>query len=77
MYLGIVWFGSLNYNIFWAVLYFAFMGAAITGGLGMIAGILSEKFDQLAGFQSFVMVPLIYLSGIFLIFNILIHCGKV
>lgn len=68
VYLGIVWFGAFELQHLWAVLYFAFMGAAITGGLGMIAGIVSEKFDQLAAFQSFVMVPLIYLSGIF--FNI-------
>ena len=68
VYLGIVWFGSFVLAHFWIVLYFAIMGALITGGLGMIAGILSEKFDQLAAFQSFIMTPLIYLSGIF--FNI-------
>lgn len=66
--LGIIWFGQPVLSNLWAVLYYAILGAAITGGLGMIAGIWCEKFDQLAGFQSFVMVPLIYLSGIF--FNI-------
>lgn len=48
-----------------ALLYFLIFGTAITSGLGIIAGILCEKFDQLAGFQSFVIVPLIYLAGIF------------
>ncbi|MDD3266192.1 MAG: ABC transporter permease [Burkholderiales bacterium] len=66
--LGIVWFGQLMFSQVWAILYYAILGAAITGGLGLIAGILCDKFDQLAGFQSFIMVPLIYLSGIF--FNI-------
>lgn len=68
VYLGIMWFGQIMLVHLWAVLYYAILGAAITGGLGLIAGILCEKFDQLGGFQSFVMVPLIYLSGIF--FNI-------
>ncbi len=68
VFLGIVWFGHLNYSQIWAIFYFAIVGAAITGGLGLIAGIICDKFDQMAGFQSFVMVPLIYLSGIF--FNI-------
>jgi len=63
--LGIVWFGSFHFEHVWAIIFYAVMGAAITGGLGMIIGIWSEKFDQLAGFQSFIMVPLIYLSGIF------------
>ena len=62
---GIIWFGNFPPLQIWALLYFALVGAAITGGLGIIAGILCEKFDQLAGVQSFVMVPLIYLSGIF------------
>lgn len=63
--LGIVWFGSFYFEHVWAILFYALLGSAITGGLGMIIGIWSEKFDQLAGFQSFIMVPLIYLSGIF------------
>lgn len=63
--LGIGWFGVSVPQCIPALLFFLFFGAAITGGLGLIAGILSEKFDQLAGFQSFIMVPLIYLAGIF------------
>lgn len=68
VFLGIVWFGHFMIQEVWAIFYFAILGAAITGGLGLIAGIWCDKFDQLAGFQSFVMVPLIYLSGVF--FNI-------
>jgi ABC-2 type transport system permease protein len=68
VFLGIIWFGQAIFAHWWAILYYAILGASITAGLGLIAGILCEKFDQLAGFQSFIMVPLIYLSGIF--FNI-------
>lgn len=66
---GIIWFGGGAPKCWWAIIYFAIFGSAITAGLGIIAGILSEKFDQLAGFQSFVMVPLIYLAGIFFNLN--------
>ena len=63
--LGIGWFGVCVPQSLPALFFFLIFGASITAGLGLIAGILSEKFDQLAGFQSFVMVPLIYLAGIF------------
>jgi ABC-2 type transport system permease protein len=49
----------------WAVIAFAVLGSAVAGGLGMIAGIWAEKFDQLAGFQNFVILPLSFLSGVF------------
>jgi ABC-2 type transport system permease protein len=48
----------------WA-LAFAFLGAAVLGALGLVAGILSEKIDQLAAFQNFVIMPLTFLSGVF------------
>jgi ABC-2 type transport system permease protein len=47
------------------VLAFALAGAALLGSLGLIAGILSDKIDQLAAFQNFVIVPLTFLSGVF------------
>jgi ABC-2 type transport system permease protein len=49
---------------FWA-LAFAFMGSALAGSFGIIAGIWAEKFDQLAAFQNFVIMPLTFLSGVF------------
>jgi ABC-2 type transport system permease protein len=48
----------------WA-LAFALLGSAILGTMGMIAGIWAEKFDQLAAFQNFVIMPLTFLSGVF------------
>lgn len=47
------------------VLLFALLGGGTLGALGVIAGIWSDKFDQLAGFQNFVIVPLSFLSGVF------------
>ncbi|AVZ79984.1 metal-dependent hydrolase [Zoogloeaceae bacteirum Par-f-2] len=47
------------------ILVFALMGGAILGSLGMIAGIWADKFDQLAAFQNFLILPLTMLSGVF------------
>ncbi len=48
-----------------ALLAFAILGSAVLGSMGIIAGIWAEKFDQLAGFQNFVILPLTFLSGVF------------
>jgi ABC-2 type transport system permease protein len=48
----------------WA-LAFAVLGGGILGALGIIAGIWAEKFDQLAAFQNFLIVPLTFLAGVF------------
>jgi ABC-2 type transport system permease protein len=47
------------------VLAFALGGSAIMGIMGLIAGIWSEKFDHLAVFQNFIIMPLTFLSGVF------------
>jgi ABC-2 type transport system permease protein len=48
----------------WALL-FVVLGSAILGVLGLIAGIWADKFDQLAAFQNFIIMPLTFLSGVF------------
>ncbi len=35
------------------------------GALGLVAGLWAEKFDQIAAFQNFVIVPMTFLSGVF------------
>lgn len=44
---------------------FALLGSGALGALGVVAGVWAERFDQLAGFQNFVVVPLSFLSGVF------------
>jgi len=44
---------------------FALLGAMLMGALGLIAGLWAEKFDQLAAFQNFVVMPMTFLSGVF------------
>ena len=44
---------------------FAILGAALLGTLGVIAGLWADKFDQMASFQNFIIVPMTFLSGVF------------
>src|SRR6476620_2782901 len=48
----------------WIVV-FAVAGAALMGALGLIAGLWAEKFDQIAAFQNFLIMPMTFLSGVF------------
>ena len=59
------WFAGLHFvNPLW-ILVFALIGGGLMGALGMVAGIWADKFDQLAGFQNFLILPLTMLSGVF------------
>ncbi len=70
----IVGAGVLVSAIFWSlppldhplwIIVFAFMGAMLMGSLGVICGLWADKFDQMGAFQSFVIMPLTFLSGVF------------
>ena len=65
-----IWQSSvLNFSLWPAqplwVLTFALMGAAMLGTLGLIAGLWADKFDQMAAFQNFIIMPMTFLSGVF------------
>jgi len=47
------------------VLVYVILGSAFLGGLGIIAAILANKFDQMAAITNFVITPLSFLSGTF------------
>jgi ABC-2 type transport system permease protein len=65
VFLITAWYGlPAIENPLW-ILTFAFLGAAILGSLGLIAGIWADKYDQLAAFQNFVIMPATMLSGVF------------
>lgn len=49
----------------WFILAFALFGSGMLGAFGIIAGLWAEKFDQMAAFQNFVIMPLSFLSGVF------------
>jgi len=60
-----VWFVELHLQAPLWVAAFAVLGAALLGTLGLIAAVVSDKIDQVAAFQNFVIVPLTFLSGVF------------
>jgi ABC-2 type transport system permease protein len=43
----------------------ALAGSGVMAALGVIAGIYSDKVDQLAAFSNFIILPLTFLSGVF------------
>ena len=63
--LATMWFAPLDLAAPLWILAFALLGGSLMGALGVIAGIWAEKFDQLAGFQNFIIMPLTMLSGVF------------
>jgi ABC-2 type transport system permease protein len=60
-----IWFAPMQYaKPLWIVV-FAVLGAGMLSSMGVIAGLWAEKFDQMAAFQNFVIVPMTFLSGVF------------
>ena len=60
-----VYFGQPSFVAPLWIAVFAVLGAALLGALGLIAGLWAEKFDQMAVFQNFVIMPMTFLSGVF------------
>jgi len=60
-----VWFVDLPLAHPLYVLLFALFGSGVMGALGIVAGIYSDKVEQLAMFQNFIILPLTFLSGVF------------
>jgi ABC-2 type transport system permease protein len=62
---GAVWFIDMPVaHPVWVVT-FVVLGSVLMGGLGMIAGIFANKFDQLSAITNFLVTPLAFLSGTF------------
>ena len=60
-----VWFAPLGLVEPWWIVVFGVLGAGMLGSLGLIAGLWAEKFDQMAAFQNFIIMPMTFLSGVF------------
>jgi ABC-2 type transport system permease protein len=65
VFLVTVWFAPLHLAEPWWIVVFAALGAGMLGSLGLIAGLWAEKFDQMAAFQNFIIMPMTFLSGVF------------
>ncbi len=66
IYLVAIWFVELPITHLAWIITFAFLGSALLGTFGIIAGIWSDRFDQMAAFQNFIIKPF----GIILSLNI-------
>jgi ABC-2 type transport system permease protein len=60
-----VWFAPPRLAEPWWIVVFALLGAGMLGSLGLIAGLWADKFDQMAAFQNFIIMPMTFLSGVF------------
>ena len=65
-----VWITAFYFEAVWIhnialVLVFGFLGSGILGALGLLGAVCSEKWDHIAAFQNFVILPLSFLSGVF------------
>lgn len=58
------WAGIWPASPLW-MLWFALAGSVMLSLLGVLAGVWSEKFDQMAAITNFVITPLSFLSGTF------------
>ena len=65
IYIVAIWFVDLPIMHPAWILTFALLGSSLLGTFGIIAGIWADKFDQMAAFQNFVIMPLTFLSGVF------------
>jgi ABC-2 type transport system permease protein len=65
VFLVTVWFAPPHFSEPWWIIVFAALGAGMLGALGLIAGLWAEKFDQMAAFQNFIIMPMTFLSGVF------------
>jgi ABC-2 type transport system permease protein len=60
-----VWFGPPPLAAPCWIVVFAVLGAGMLGSLGLVAGLWAEKFDQMAAFQNFLIMPMTFLAGVF------------
>jgi ABC-2 type transport system permease protein len=65
IYLVAMWFVDVPLANPALIILFALLGSALLGTFGIVAGIWADRFDQMAVFQNFVIMPLSFLSGVF------------
>ena len=60
-----LWFAVPDFAASWWIVAFVLLASAVLATLGLIAGVWAEKFDQVAAFQNFLIMPATFLSGVF------------
>ncbi|TAK73495.1 MAG: metal-dependent hydrolase [Aquabacterium sp.] len=65
VFLVTCWFAPPGFAAPAWIIVFALLGGVLLGALGLIAGLWAEKFDQMAAFQNFIVMPMTFLAGVF------------
>jgi ABC-2 type transport system permease protein len=60
-----LWFDISPIHNLFILFIFTVLSSAVLGGLGVIAALWANKWDHIAGFQNFVILPFSFLSGAF------------
>ena len=61
-----IWiFVPLQIYNFWFILFYGIAASSILSMLGLLTGIIAEKFDHQASISNFIITPLSFLSGTF------------
>ncbi len=63
--IGVSFFVDLNLNHPFFIIFHAIFASLMLSLLGVIGGIWSEKFDHIAAFTNFIIMPFSFLSGTF------------
>ena len=58
-------FSELTLTHVWMILFYGICGSLIMGSLGLIGGMWSKTFDDMAMVNNFIIMPLTFLSGVF------------
>lgn len=65
VWIAALWFVVLPIHNIWVLLIFSILGSAVLGTMGLMASLWADKWDHISAFQNFLIVPLIFLSGVF------------
>ena len=60
-----LWLVDLQFQHPLWIFAFAFAGSALLGALGLIAAVWADRYEMIAAFQNFIIMPLTFLSGVF------------
>ena len=69
IYLVTLFYAPPMFNAWPWALVFLLLGAMLMGVLGLLAGLWADKFDQMAVFQNFIVMPMTFLAGVFYSIN--------
>lgn len=65
VWISVIFFIDLPFHNVGLAFFFAIIASGLLGAFGLISAIYSDKWDHIAAFQNFIILPLTFLSGVF------------